>query len=435
MRAIGSAAALAGCLALGWLALGCADAAERGRLDLWAMGSEGEALEELLVEFRREHPEIAVRVQRVPWSAAHEKLLTAFVGGVMPDVFQLGTTWIPELAALGALERLDGWLGEEGPLPPDDFFAGILEASRVDGALYAMPWYVDTRLLFYRTDLLARSGSSTPPRTWSEWEEAMRSIQARAGPRRHAILVPLREWQLPVILALQRGAELLRDGDRYGNFRSAEFRAAFDFYLELFRRGLAPRAGDALASNLYRDFADGAFCFLVTGPWNLGEFARRLPPELADRWSTAPMPAPDASAPGASIAGGAGLAVFSGSARKRDARALIEFLTAPARQVDFYRRTGDLPARRSAWADPALRGDRRVGAFLTQLESALPTPRIPEWERIAAKIAHYSERAVRGSMSADDALAALDADVDAILEKRRWLLERRAAGPREPGAG
>ena len=48
-----------------------------------------------------------MRVQQIPWTAAHEKLLTAFAGDATPDVCQLGNTWIPEFAALDALEPLD----------------------------------------------------------------------------------------------------------------------------------------------------------------------------------------------------------------------------------------------------------------------------------------------------------------------------------------
>ena len=59
-----------------------------------------------------------------------------------------------------------------------------------------------------------------------------------------------------------------------------------------------------------------------------------------------------------------------------------------------------------------------------QLERVRATPKIPEWERIAGKVAQYSEAAVRGDMTIDAALAALDRDVDALLEKRRWLLGR-----------
>src|SRR5262249_6624948 len=76
-------------------------------LELWAMGGEGEVAAELMPAFEHRHPGVRVRVQQIPWSAAHEKLLTAYVGGALPDVFQAGNTWLPELEALGALEPLD----------------------------------------------------------------------------------------------------------------------------------------------------------------------------------------------------------------------------------------------------------------------------------------------------------------------------------------
>ena len=39
-----------------------------------------------------------------------------------------------------------------------DFFEGFLAANRVDGQLVGIPWYVDTRVLFYRRDLLRQAG-------------------------------------------------------------------------------------------------------------------------------------------------------------------------------------------------------------------------------------------------------------------------------------
>src|SRR5207249_2021526 len=153
-----------------------------------------------------------VRVQQIPWSAAHEKLVTAYVGGAMPDVFQAGNTWLPEFAALDALEPLDDRLARSPALVRGDDFPGILDTNVIDGVTYGVPWYVDTRVLFYRRDLLAAAGHPDPPRTWAAWSDAMARVKARAGPERYAILLPLREWQPPVILALQLGAGLLRDG-------------------------------------------------------------------------------------------------------------------------------------------------------------------------------------------------------------------------------
>src|SRR5262249_5192435 len=153
---------------------------------------------------------------------------------------QLGSTWVPEFAAIGAAQALDARVAASASLRSDDVFPGILDANRIDGVTYGVPWYVDTRLLFYRTDLLRQAGFAAPPADWQTWAAAVDGIKEVVGGRNYAILLPVSEWQPLIILALQRGASLLRDGDRYGDFRSAAFRAAFAFYLDFFRRGLAP---------------------------------------------------------------------------------------------------------------------------------------------------------------------------------------------------
>jgi multiple sugar transport system substrate-binding protein len=414
-------AGLAGLCAGLALAAGCG-AREGGPSDavveLWAMGREGEAVRELLPAFEAREPGVRVRVQQIPWSAAHEKLLTAFVAGALPDLVQVGTTWIPELAALGALEPLDARLAATPALPREDFFAGVLDAVRVDGTTFALPWYADTRLLFYRRDLFAEAGVAEPPRTWGAFEAALGRVTARGAG------------------ALQYGSTLLRDGSRYGDFQGPAFRAAFERYLGLFRRGLAPAAGASQLANLHQDFAAGLFASFVSGPWQLGELRRRLPAGFEARWAAAPLPGPDAPA-GArplSLAGGAGLAVVRGAERADEAWRLAAFLAEPAQQVAFYRRTGDLPARRSAWEDASLRGDAQAQAFFAQLGHAQAPPRVPEWERIASRIARHAEAAVRGSEAPGEALAALDRETDRLLEKRRFLLARGEAGGRA-GAG
>jgi multiple sugar transport system substrate-binding protein len=405
----------------------CRPSADGDVLEFWAMGREGEVVQQLVPEFERRNPGTRVRVQQIPWSAAHEKLLTAYVGGAMPDVVQVGNTWLPELVALGALAPIDGAIvpiDAATPPTPDDEFAGIADAMTLDGVRYGVPWYVDTRVLFYRSDLLRAAGYPTPPATWSGWVEAMARLAK--GNERYAVLLPLTEWEPPVVLALQRGARLLRDGDRFGDFRSPAFRAAFDFYQGLFQRGLAPRGGAAQSANLYQDFADGYFSILISGPWNLGELARRVP-QIADAWATAPLPSFDGAGPGVSLAGGASLAIVRTSARQDAARRWIGFLAEPEQQLAFWRLTGDLPARPSAWRTGGLEAAPRTSAFWQQLAHVRATPKVPEWERIAAKITEHAEGVIRGDVGIDDALAALDRDVDAILEKRRWMLDRAEA--------
>jgi multiple sugar transport system substrate-binding protein len=344
---------LLACLVLG--AAGCRDARDDSRsatIEFWAMGREGELVKQLVPEFERRTPGVRVRVQQIPWSAAHEKLITALVGGTMPDAFQLGSTWVAELVALRALEPLDADAsGEPAVADRDDVFPGIAEANVVDGRTWGVPWYVDTRLLFVRTDLLAAAGCTLPLRTWEAWLGCMTRVRD-AGRDRFAILLPLTEWETPVILAMQRGATLLRDGDGRGDFESAAFRAAFETYVGLFARGLAPKGGEAQASSLYQGFGEGLFSFVLTGPWNLAQFRERLPSDLAGKWTTLPLPAPDDDGyPGVSLAGGASLAVWSGSRVKDAARRWTAYLAEPEQQMALYRaccRRAAAPGARSA---------------------------------------------------------------------------------------
>ncbi|MBP1654065.1 MAG: extracellular solute-binding protein, partial [Bacteroidetes bacterium] len=66
----------------------------------WAMGNEGQNVKKLLPEFERRNPGVEVELQVIPWTAAHEKLLTAYAGSSLPDVWQLGNTWVPEFELL-----------------------------------------------------------------------------------------------------------------------------------------------------------------------------------------------------------------------------------------------------------------------------------------------------------------------------------------------
>jgi len=140
---------------------------------------------------------------------------------------------------------------------------------------------------------------------------------------------------------------------------------------------------------------------------------------------TAPLPGADG--PGASIAGGSSLVIFRKSRNAAAAWLLIEYLSRPDIQRRFHALTGDLPPRRQAWSEGALADDVYVRAFRDQLERVKSTPRVPEWERIANEIRLVAEQVVHGDLSVAQGEAELDARSDRILEKRRWMLDRKNA--------
>lgn len=414
------------------LAIACApasrDAGSGVTLRFWAFGREGEVVQSLMPEFERRNPGVHVRVQQIPWTAAHEKLLTAYVGRATPDVAQLGNTWVPELVTLNALTPLDSNLARSREVAQRDFFPGIWDTNVIDGGAYGIPWYVDTRVLFYRTDLLAAAGYDAMPTTWSAWRDAMVKIRQRGGVGHYAIYLPTNEWTQPVIFGLQSGAQLLAPDGSTGRFEEPRFRESFRWYIQLFRDSLAPVVGLQQMANLYQDFARGGFAMYISGPWQIGEFSRRMPPEMQDKWMTAPLPGP--TGPGVSLAGGSSLVIFRASSHAAESWKLIEFLSAPEQQVKFYQLTGDLPATEPAWRDTVLANNKYARAFHEQLLRVIATPKVPEWEQIATKVFDIAELSIRGNVAPEKALEQLDGDVNQMLEKRRWMLAHTTAAAR-----
>ena len=407
-----------GLLAGGGAALaGCGERFAGTTLRFWAMGNEATHVPSILPEFERLNPDIRVRVQALPWTAAHEKLLTGYAGDSLPDVSQIGNTWVSELTAIGALS----------PTPPEaanlltDQFAAVLDTNEVGGEAMATPWYVDTRLIFYRTDILSQAGHAAMPETWADWKRAMLDVKRVVGPDRYAVLMPVNEFEQLLTFGLQGDEPLLRDRDTRGNFASPSFTAALAFYKSLFDEGLAPVASATQISNVWTEFARGWFSFYFSGPWTIGDFKQRLPAETQPHWMTAGVPGPNG--PGASAPGGSSLAVFRSSPHQEAAWKLVRYLSDPAMQARFNGISCDLPSRQSAWSTPTVAEDRYIRPFESQLQRARAVPKVPEWERIVTEMQIVAERMVRGEYTPETAGSEINRRADRLLEKRRWMIE------------
>ena len=409
-------ALVGGMAALPFVVGGCTRRATSG-LDMWAMGAEAENLPALLAAQPGGSPH-DLRIQPLPWSAAHEKLLTGFAGGSLPDLGQVGNSWISELTAIGAIM----------PVPPrmqslvEGQFAGVVDTNRIDGRLMALPWYVDTRLQFYRKDLFEAAGFAAPPAQWDEWKRALHAVKRRPGGEGYAILLPLNEYEHLTQMALSAGATFLDPTGTRGAFRDPKFRQALAFYKSLYEEKLAPLAGAAQISNVWNEFARGYFAVYPSGPWTIGDMKSRLPANLQSSWGTAPFPGPDG--PGRSTPGGSSLVVYSNARDPAAAWGLVARLVTPAAQAKLQALTGNLPPSRAVWDQAGLTADPITAAFANQLDRTAALPKVPEWERISSEMQTVAELFVRGRMSLDDAVGDMDRRADRLLEKRRWMIAR-----------
>ncbi|MEK7819011.1 MAG: sugar ABC transporter substrate-binding protein [Bacteroidota bacterium] len=392
---------------------------EVSTIKFWGFGAEGEKVKLLIEQFEKENPSIKVKVQQIPWTSAHEKLLTAFAGNSLPDVCQLGNTWIPEFVTLKSLENLNSLLLKSS-IKEENYFSGIFETNKIDSGLYGLPWYIDTRVLFYRKDLFDSIGWKSPPKNWDELKRVSILLKNKY-PKSYPIFLPANEWNPQIIFGMQNGSSFLKNNNSFGNFSEEKYKTAFSFYKYFYENNLSP-VGMSQVSNVYQAFTEGFIMMYITGPWNIGEFQKRIPQDKQHIWMTAAMPSTDSIYPGASLAGGSSLVLFKSSKNKIASWKLIEFLTSKKQQLKFYTQTGNLPSNRDAWNDSILINNIYTKAFRLQLENLISTPKVPEWENIAMKVQKSGEAVSVKQSSITEILFNLDNDVNRILEKRRSLL-------------
>ena len=105
----------------------------------------------------------------IPWSSAHDKLQTAIAAGNGPDVAQMGTTWMADFS--------NSFSEVPSNFDTSDFSEGPLGAGQVDGKQLGVPWYVDTRVLYYRTDIAEQAGWTEAPKTWDDLKQMAQDMQ------------------------------------------------------------------------------------------------------------------------------------------------------------------------------------------------------------------------------------------------------------------
>jgi trehalose/maltose transport system substrate-binding protein len=93
-------------------------------------------------------------------------------GAPSPDIYGVDTIWAGTMGEY--LIDLQPYFASEISSQDHDF----LNSYMVQGKLVAMPYNPNVQVLIYRTDLLAKYGYKTPPRTWDELEKMAVRIQA-----------------------------------------------------------------------------------------------------------------------------------------------------------------------------------------------------------------------------------------------------------------
>lgn len=375
-----------------------------GTISVWAMGGEGDKLPTLAKEFEAENPGVKINVTAIPFDAAHDKLATAITAGKTPDVSQIGTTWMGEFAT----QALDP---TPAAIDKTSFFEGAQKTTEVSGTSYGVPWYVETRLVYYRKDLAKKAGITTLPTDWAGLKDMAKAMQTKAGAKWGIDLQPGGQgsWQSVLPFAWSNGAEVATADQKKYTFDTPETIEAVKYYQSYFTDKIA--AKQLPLNSRAPSFVNGSVPMFISGPWEMGGLNDLGGAGFEEKYGVMQMPKQKTAT---SFVGGSDLAVFKNSKNRDSAWKFVQWLSDPKTQVKFFALSTDLPSVKSAWTDPALAKDAKLAVFGKQLEDAKAPPATATWEQVAAAFDTEMEKVAKSGADPAAAVKAAQSKADSI---------------------
>jgi len=377
------------------------------------LGGEGVVLRQQLERFMREHPNIRV-VQRDTPDAADQRhqLYVQWLNAQAsePDILQLDAIWTPEFAAAG-------WILPLEQFAPDTaaFFPVTVSANTWQRRLYAMPWFVDVGMLYWRTDLMER-----PPRSLSELEQDAERARDR-GVRFGLVWQGARYEGLIAVFVEYLGAfggRILEGGKVVVN-SAAGLQALTTMRDEIYKSGIVPTSALTWHEEEARfAFQNGDAAFMRNWPYPYPLMSDSTISKVAGRFAVAPMPASANGAPTAAL-GGAQLAINARSEHPAAAWAVVDYLTRPEQMLERARVTGQFPTRRALYDDPALARSLAIPVAQAReiIEHAVPRPVTPVYTELSEILQIHLHRVLTRQDEPAAGLRAAAAEMQALLNR------------------
>jgi multiple sugar transport system substrate-binding protein len=377
------------------------------------LGAEGLVLRRQLERFDREHAEIRVEMRPTPDAAdLRHQLYVQWLNARAddPDILQVDAIWTPEFAAAGWILPLDRYASDTAA-----FFPVTIEANRWQGELFAMPWFVDVGMLYWRTDLF-----DDAPTTWAELDRRARRVIADGSPRYGLVWQGARyEGLVTVFLEYLGGfGGRILDGGRVTVAEEPSVRA-LTLMRDQIRSGVVP--GRVLTWHEEEPrfaFQNGEAALMRNWPYAVAPMQDSGSSRVAGRFAVAPMPAGAGGRPTAAF-GGAQLAINAFSPEAEAAWAVIDFLTQPEQMLERARVVGQFPTRVALYEEPALADALAIPPAQAReiIEAAVPRPVTPVYTQLSEILQIQLHRALSRQAEPRAALVRAAAEMQELLDR------------------
>ena len=399
---------------------------------------ESGAIQSLIEGFNASQPAVEVVWELAPEEsdAYFRMMMSEFdAGSSRIDVFGSDVIWTSELAVNDYVRDVSGEIYDD--LPVDAMLSAALNSAIFQNRFYAVPWYTDAGMLFYRRDLLEQAGVSEPPATWEELAAAARTVMEASGVP-HGLVFQGASYEGGVTNALEfiwsaGGRSWTQQSEVAGAFgqrvvdpnvivlnseASAEGLATARRLVE---EGIAPpEVATFNERDCLRVFGAGEAVFMRNWPFAYGllgseEFGAVTPDQVGI--AKIPTLAPERTS--YSCLGGWNLAIARASNAPEEAWSFIRYATAPEQQRMMATRGGFLPVLTSLYDDDALRAEVPVlglGAAVVRTARARPASAI--YSRLSPRLAIMFNRVLKGEVAPREAVLDTEAELRRMVRRR-----------------
>lgn len=371
-----------------------------GTVELWTQGADGAKLPEMFEEFKKDNPDVEIKMTEVPGEEFQSKMTAAITAGTVPDLIYAFTENQPGLLATGGFDPVPAGLVDE-----DAFFEAMWNNSVVDDVAYGVPWYAYANLLIYRTDL-AKTAGAEEPKDWDGLRDFAEKLKASGVEFPLSLAVNYDQYsaQQLAVLAAQNGGKMISDDLSEWTINTPENVEALEYWASLIKDGLASPDGPMFLDTVPWASQGKNAAIVDGGPW----FASWFDDANGAGWGDehlafVPNPTGPGGDAGASMGGGSWM-VPADSENKDAAWKFARWMSEPEQQVKWYEIFKNMPAVKAAWDDPALQGSPLLDTVRASLETGVNRPTVPTWSQVGEMIGQQMEKVVRGDTSAQDAL-------------------------------
>ena len=384
-----------------------------------------DAIRAMLPAFEEETG-IKVNITDHPYENALGEQVRDFVAGGDLDIALIDLVWIGNFAEnewILPLEEVQARFPDivDPALDMDDFFPLVLNAfGGWNDTIYGLPFDNYSGLLFYNRCMLEEAGFDGPPETWQELMDVYGPALTKDGKYAFALQSKRNETQSADSFARMLwpfGGSFL-DADFRSNLLSPESQAGLQF-----RQDLMAYMPDGIVAwdhaETVNAFSQGDVAMITEWSSFYTTMVDPATSRVADCVAVAPEPAGPAGRKPA--LGGFSLAVASQADEAEQAAAylFIQWATSAANAGEYLER-GGVPARQSAYADPALAEQFKfIPALVESWQEGVPEfrPRFAEWPEITEIVQEFGTRMMMGEVSIEDGAREIGTRMEAVLER------------------